>query len=64
MEDTALRELQLRLRIGALTLLALAGITLAGCDTLARHGRSSDGCTCYADVYRDNPLMIGHGWKL
>ena len=59
-----MRGLQLRSRIGALALLALAGITLAGCDTLARHGRGSDGCTGYADVYRDNPLMIGHGWKI
>ena len=59
-----MREWRLRLRFGAVAMLALAGVALAGCDTLARHGRSAEGCDCYADIYRDNPPMIGHGWKI
>jgi hypothetical protein len=65
MENKAVRGLlRLRLRIGVLAMLALVGVALAGCDTLVRHGRSSDGCYCYADVYHDNPPIIGHGWKI
>jgi hypothetical protein len=62
-EDWALRVL-LRLRIGALAMLGLASVILAGCDTLARHGHGADACNCYSSVYRDTPPMIGHGWKI
>jgi len=63
-DKTVHASLGLGLRIGALAILALAGAALAGCDTLARHGRAADGCDCYSSVYRDTPPMIGHSWKI
>jgi hypothetical protein len=65
MEEMTVRVARrLRSRIGAVAMLALMGAALAGCDTLARHGRAGDDCTCYSSVYRDSPAMIGHGWKI
>ena len=55
---------RLTVRLGGLLATLVASLSLAACDTLARHGHGADGCNCYSDLYRDNPPMIGHGWKL